>query len=469
MAEFIFKLQRFADAEDSLTAEEKLAIRNSSLPHLRMISNVAKNPLVSKLVTTLENFKDGVGIISKDVLPLYSFIAAVYKQQFGKNAKLHLAEDAAILTSGVKIIDSILELADGIAGTNPEITFKKSGEIINDALKICDNISKIEGTKSVVLSLVTAAISYGLSVVSTFDGVTPEEQKKINKAALKLGVKSITSALKEMGKNLDAVNAPFGWASAGISVGIAILEGISQYGDNVDYYSDDGLPEDIVRKEAIMDAVAGGLHEGLSEYLKGADDVAFKAGQLLGEGCKWLAHAFSGSLDSYEFSISEMNYVDYIREIAKRGEYNSTSTADALTISSSGVSLYAQDGDDYIENYYSNVTILAGHGNDIVSSYGSAKYNSILGGNGNDYLYVRDAGSTIEGGKNNDHLFIYKGKNIVSGNEGGDILFVQGEANTVNGGASTDLIYLDGATKTVIEYAQGDGVDAIFLNANQRR
>lgn len=52
MHDIVFNLQRFAD-DSTLTDDEKAAIQKSSLPHLRMISNIAKNPLISGLVSTL--------------------------------------------------------------------------------------------------------------------------------------------------------------------------------------------------------------------------------------------------------------------------------------------------------------------------------------------------------------------------------------------------------------------------------
>lgn len=465
MAEFIFNLRRFADnggssEDDTLTAEEKEQIRNSSLPHLRMISNVAKNPIFSAFISVLENNKDALEILDKNVAPIYNLVGALYKRQFGKNATRELMKEAALFASTVKIVDSILDIYDNLAGADAEAVTNEIFKITDEAVKIGNKLG-MEDYSGIFSSLSSAALSYGLTVLTSIDNLTPEAQTKIYKSFVKVGGTTVRELLKEVLGSTNKFTAPFGLVDLGVSVMVGIVEGFSQMDIREEYYSDDGLPEDIARKEALLDALSSGLHETFHSYLKGADDIAFKTGQFLGEGCKWLANALSGNFN-YEITVSDKNYMDYVREIAKRGEYNSTSTADALTVSSSGVSLYAQDGDDYIENFYSNVTILAGHGNDIVSSYGSAKYNSILGGNGNDYLYVRDTGNTIEGGKNNDHLFIYKGKNIVSGNEGGDILFVQGEANTVNGGASTDLIYLDGATKTVIEYAQGDGVDAIY-------
>ena len=463
MNELVFDIQRFADDDSELSADEKQRIRESSLPHLRMISNVAKVPIFSTFVTVLENNKDTFEFIDENVSPIFNLVGALYNRQFGKNGTRKLVEEAAVFSSTVKIVDSILDFFDNLVGANPNVVDKKFVEITNDTLKICNTISKLQdsGESGLVLSLVTASLSYGLTVLNTIDGIDPGEQIKINKAFAKLGYTAVKGILKELGKESEKFTAPFGLADLGISAIVGAIEVFSQKGIREEYYSDDGLPEDIARKEALLDALSSGLHEAFTTYLKGADDVAFRAGQFLGEGCKWLAHAFTGDF-SYEMTISEMNYMDFVRELAKRGEYNSTNTADAITVSGNGTSLYAQDGDDYIENFYSNVTILAGHGNDIVSSYGGAKYNSIFGGNGNDYLYIHDNGSTVEGGNNDDHLLIYKDKNKVYGGAGNDILIIQGDSNIVSGGTGTDLIELNGATNSVIEYTQGDGADVIF-------
>ncbi|MBE8953604.1 MAG: hypothetical protein SR1Q7_10760 [Quinella sp. 1Q7] len=462
MSAFEFDLQRFVD-DDSLNTDEKQQLRESSLPHLRMICNVAKNPIVTALFTVLENNKDALELIDKNVSPVYSLIGSLYKRQFGKNGLLKLKEEADLFSSAVKIADSILDVYDNLVGADADTVTNKCLGITNEALKICNTATRLQnkGESGFVLSLVTASLSYGLTVLASLDNLTPEAQTKINKTFIKSGGTTIKTLLKEFASNAEKFTAPFGLVDMGVSAFVGIIEGFSQIGVREEYYSDDGLPEDIARKEALLDALSSGLHETFTTYLKGADDVAFKAGQFLSEGCKWLAHAFSGDF-GYEITISEKNYMEFVREAALKGEYGSTSTADVLTVSGSSTSLYAQDGDDYIENVYSHVTILAGHGNDLVSSYGGAKYNSMFGGNGDDYLYIHDTGSTIVGGNNDDHLLIYKDKNIVNGNDGNDYIFVQGASNTVSGGANTDLIELRGATKTVIEYTQGDGTDVIY-------
>ena len=463
MNEIIFDLQRFAD-DSTLTADEKEAIQRSSLPHLRMISNVAKNPIFTGFVNLLEQNKDSLEKIDKYVSPMFTLIGAFSKKKFGKDGLITLAQEATLFSSMVKIVDSILDVCDNLVGADADAVDKELGDIVTEISKMCGSISKLsdKNEDGILMPIVTASLSYGLAVMASIDNLKPDKQKAIDKALVKLGGATIKGFLKEIMQDSTAFTAPFGIADFGISVFVGILEGMSRNADKIDYYSDDGLPEDIVRKEAMMDAIASGLKETLHTYLKGTDDIASYAGQILAQGCKWLGHLFAGELDSYQFSMLEMNYMETIREIAKKGEYSSSSYSDIITVASSGTSVYAQDGNDYIENEFSNVTIFAGHGNDMVSSYGGAKYNSIHGGNGNDNLYITNSYSTIDGGKDNDFIFVYQGKNSINGNDGSDIILVRSEANTVIGGAGDDFFDLTDSTKTIIDYTQGDGQDVIY-------
>ncbi|MBR4151424.1 MAG: calcium-binding protein, partial [Selenomonadaceae bacterium] len=459
MHDIVFNLQRFAD-DGTLTDAEKEEALKSSLPHLRMISNIAKVPLFSAFVSMLEKKKTETEFLSSTVAPVYNLIGALYKRQYGKNGALKLMEEAAIFTSTVKIIDSILDIYDNLAGADAEALEDNILKIADESVKLGNKL-KLENYSGIFSSVGSAALSYGLTVLASIDNLTPKAQTKIYKAFVKVGGATIKSVFKEVFETGEKFTAPFGLVDMGMSVLIGIVEGVSQMGIRQEYYSDDGLPEDIAHKEALLDALSSGVHEALHTYLKGADDIAFKVGQAFGEGCKWLAHAFSGDF-SYEITISDMNYMEFVREIAKRGEYNSSSNADTINVPDSGVSIYAQDGDDYIENFYNNVTILAGHGNDTVSSYGGAKYNSILGGNDSDYLYIKNSSSTIEGGKDKDRFFITGDKNIIYGNDGDDQVSIKGSGNFFSGGAGDDLIILDGAKNVIIEYTAGDGTDAIY-------
>ena len=461
MIKFTFELQRFASENPyaNLDDDAKKNLFNTSIPHIRMFSMVVNSPLIKPL---LEQDEGKLAFFQKWVSPVLKYIAAAAKLRFDAS---ELQSELTIVTSVAKISDSLLGIIKEVADLNGTKTYADFGEeitkIVSEITTITRSVATINGKSTLFRGLAAAALGYCANIIATFDSITPEENAALGKAAVRLIGAEITTIVKEVAKGSSLVN-PFGPIDIAVSVGLAIVEGISQSEQREIYYRDDGLPEDIALKEAKIDAILFGLHEGFSNYVKGMDDWIFNVGQALGECFNFLGAAFTGNLDSFEFTISEMNYVEWIREIAKRGEYNSSSDADTISVSTSGVSIYAQDGDDYIENTFPNVTILAGHGNDTVSSYGGAKYNSILGGNGNDYLYITNSNSTIEGGKDDDHLLIYKDKNKIYGDDGNDILYIQGEANTVSCGAGTDLIELSGATKTVIEYTQGDGVDAIY-------
>lgn len=449
MKDFVFDLQRFTD-DSTLTADEKATSRKISLPHLRMISDIADNPIISELVSGLETAQTNSEFWSKKVAPVYSLIGALYKRKLGKNATLHLAEDAKRFTSTMKIIKSTIALVDGVVGLDEKVMFKTPGEIINEALKIAETVIKLKDkdADTLVLSLVTASLSYGLTVAATFDGVTIEQQNKINKALVKLGGATVRGVVKEISSNASKLTAPFGPVDAGVAIFTGLVEGFSKYSEQIDYYRDDGLPEDIAKKEAILDAVSNGVHGAMSDYLKGVDDIAFDFGKNINEGCKWLGALFSGTLDSFEFSSDDKNYAEWVREGAMRLEYGTSSFDDEIEIDPSDPktypTIYTQDGNDRIKNIYPNVTIYGGHGDDMISSYGGAKYDSIVGGNGKDNLFIINTISTIEGGKDDDFILVRQGK------------------NKIDGGAGDDLMLLDGAKNAVIEYTAGDGTDVIY-------
>lgn len=466
MNDIVFNLQRFAD-DGTLTDAEKKAARESSLPHLRMISSVAKNPIVSGLVTAMETAADFTDILSKNVAPIYSFVGAMYKLKHGKNATRDMQAEAKLFSAGIKFVNSALEIIETAADTEHTVVAftEKVTATVNEAFKICDAIRRLEGDRGIMLSITTAAMAYGLSVLATLDDdkINSEDQTKINKAFTKLGFTAVTSILKTMDKS----TVPFGAADLALSVLCGLFEGMSQMDIRKEYYSDDGLPEDLVRNEALTDALLSGLHETINTYNKGIDDAIFNISTAIGYGLAWLSEQTAHFLTdknytAFNYTINERNYMEWIAETIRKGEYNSSSYSDIITVASSGTSVYAQDGNDYIENVFPNVTIFAGHGNDMVSSYGGAKYNSIHGGNGNDNLYITNSYSTIDGGKDDDFIFVYQGKNSINGNDGSDIILVRGEANTVSGGAGDDFFDLTDSTKTIIDYTQGDGQDVIY-------
>ena len=58
-----------------------------------------------------------------------------------------------------------------------------------------------------------------------------------------------------------------------MSVVIGAIEIVSTYEQHINYYLDDNMPEETAFKEAMLDAVVSGLHDGFSNYAKGLDDL----------------------------------------------------------------------------------------------------------------------------------------------------------------------------------------------------
>ena len=471
MKEFAFDLQRFAD--------DKAAVRENLLPHLRMICNVANTPIFSGFISLLENNKDSLEKIDKYVSPIFDLVSAFYRRKYPSNAPRKIAEEAELFASTISISNSILDVCDRMAGKKILEASEELGNIANEMLGVCDTLlglraesniktNKTEEPDDFFIPIITATISYGLATLSTFEeeGLTPEVQSDINKALVKLGGATLEALLGEVLDNADEITTPFGPADVGLSVLIGILEGFNKYSEQFDYYSDDGLPEDIAKKEAILDAVSGGVHEAMSNYLHGVDDVAFTFGKALGEGCKWVGALFSGTLDSFEFSNDDKNYAEWVREGALRVAYGTSSFDDEIEIDPSDPktypSIYAQDGNDIIKNIYPNVTIYGGHGDDSISLYEDATFNLVFGGNGDDYIYAYDRNNTLDGGAGNDFFLVTGNKNILLGENGDDKIFAKGTGNSITGGAGDDLMILDGAKNAVIEYTAGDGTDVIY-------
>lgn len=76
MNKFTFNIQRFTDDE------KKTLLRESTLPHLRMICNVANTPIFSGFISLLENNKDSLEKIDKYISPIFDLISAFYQRKY---------------------------------------------------------------------------------------------------------------------------------------------------------------------------------------------------------------------------------------------------------------------------------------------------------------------------------------------------------------------------------------------------
>ncbi len=466
MNELAFDLQRFATANpyEGLDDDGKTNLFQTGLPHLRIFSAVVHSPFIKPI---LDQDKESVEFLKTYVNPALEFAGALFGTQ-----GLNIEHGLSITVNTVEVVDELLGIIDTVDNSEGTKTFADFGNeitsIISKIGSIADSYLQLKGDETIFMELSAATLAYGANVIATFDGTTPEEKEDLAKAAAELVGAELSAIVKSICKDASAAE-PFSYIDIFLSVVIGAIEIVSTYGQKIGYYLDDGLPEETAFKEAMLDAVAGGLHDGFSNYAKGIDDWIFDTSRVLmsfgawmGDSIKSLIGGESVSKFTEEYSLSDKNYAEWWRKLAQRLAYGTSDNADLIEIDAANSSLYAQDGDDRIYNVFPNVTIYGGHGNDSISLYEGAKYNSIFGGNGADYLYSYDSGNTLYGGAGNDHLVISGNKNVIFGNEGGDIFFVQGDSNSISGGAGTDLIILSGAKNAIIGYTQGDGVDAIY-------
>ncbi len=104
-----------------------------------------------------------------------------------------------------------------------------------------------------------------------------------------------------------------------------------------------------------------------------------------------------------------------------------TDQADIITLQRIGSSLYVWLGGrqmgQYAANAVQNVSLDARGGNDWVSLLLIATPSTILGGDGNDFLFGGSGADTILGGAGQDYLYGLSGNDHLDGNAGDDWLF----------------------------------------------
>jgi Ca2+-binding RTX toxin-like protein len=95
---------------------------------------------------------------------------------------------------------------------------------------------------------------------------------------------------------------------------------------------------------------------------------------------------------------------------------------------------------------------------------GTAKADSITGGNGMDFVHGLDGNDTISGGAGNDSLHGDAGNDKLSGNAGDDFLDGGVGADTMIGSAGNDIYVVDQAGDVVTEVAN-EGLDGVWASA----
>ncbi|MBO4401998.1 MAG: calcium-binding protein [Selenomonadaceae bacterium] len=126
---------------------------------------------------------------------------------------------------------------------------------------------------------------------------------------------------------------------------------------------------------------------------------------------------------------------------------------------------------DTIKNAGDRVTIQSGNGNDIISSsngMASASSVSIDAGLGNDSIYNVGWYDTVYAGGGNDTIDDYSARSFINGGSGDDRISLKTSdgGNTVIGGTGNDTVYLSSITAigmgNIYQYTYGDGNDVIY-------
>ena len=461
MNEFIFDLQRF-----------------SNLGTLKTLGGIIKTLGLVKLAQDLDNAKDASKYLKENANPILKFIGST---PFGKKFSSY----ATLITSTISIVDNALSVLTDNTLSDAERS-SKIGAISGSLVAMANATNKLDNSfkkKNLwFLSILSSGISLTANLITASDGMKLEEKKKINNSYVAL-LKSLGSDLvKEifdsavekqlsraftedlttdlveeiMTKNKFFQNASktltktFGVV---LSLATGALNAIDEYNDRMKKYTEDGIPEDIAKHDAFIDAFATFVHDNLSAYFKGVDN--------------WVFEFMLGVVGEE----TDKNYIEVIADRFKILNYMNTGSSekDSIFLSTYDKSyVYGDSGNDSILNVASDVSIWGGHDNDTIWSIKTdtitPTHNSILGGPGNDLIFVQDTQSTIYGGNGTDSLGVQGTKNLLYGDAGNDFIILADCAtgNSINGGAGDDLIIINSAAnKNKFFYATGDGNDTI--------
>ena len=128
------------------------------------------------------------------------------------------------------------------------------------------------------------------------------------------------------------------------------------------------------------------------------------------------------------------------------------------------VTIIGGNGNDYVWNHSGgNKTLIdTGDGNDTITDDGAS--TTVLAGAGNDRINLRSNPKTVDGGAGNDTINDSYGGGSINGGAGNDIISISGGTlvSTVVGGADNDTVHLHGSKGAVYQYKTGDGYDIIY-------
>ena len=118
--------------------------------------------------------------------------------------------------------------------------------------------------------------------------------------------------------------------------------------------------------------------------------------------------------------------------------------SDVTANGGSNILVLGGDGDDVINNIFSESIVDAGNGNDVI--YNNQVVAIIDAGDGNDIIRNNSAGeySSIIGGTGHDSILNYAHHTIIEGNDGADVIFNVGASDVfISGDKDNDFIQND--------------------------
>ncbi len=118
--------------------------------------------------------------------------------------------------------------------------------------------------------------------------------------------------------------------------------------------------------------------------------------------------------------------------------------------------LWASSGDDVIYGGTGNDDIYGGLGNDTL--YGEDGNDTIRGAGGQDVIDGGDGNDTLYGGDDNDIIYGGAGNDKIYGDDGDDTLYGGDGNDTINGGVGNDTIYGDDGNDTIHGNAGNDKI-----------
>lgn len=372
------------------------------------------------------------------------------------------------------ILDSVISIAKGEKkGSDLKAELTK---IAGDITGIMGDVRGLKGKDNTLWALSSTAIEGAGSYIAAFDldnvPATKEEKEKLQKKINNAVEDSVDLANETLGVILNKFLENIGSLSTGeinkitkeiksrylrpaFSCLMVGYYGANQYRESIKDYNSQELPVALVAEGTFVDVLTSAVYGGLHQLTGKLDDLFVKT-------VVWVGFKIRGIEPKPIFN--DKNYMELIAEIVKNRIFNSTNQADVTKINRPNKTHYAQDGDDYISNVFSNVRIYGGDGNDTIFSHGGARGNYLNGNNDRDYIIANDTKSTVIGDSGNDMLMSSGDGNSISGGDGIDFILLTEDAseNTVNGGANDDIISLENSKNTVIYYVKGDGNDIIF-------